>query len=64
MPWFTIARSVSTEQCLARETLRQVILQAWEEFQQEGLHATAADVEDWLSRLGTDDETPIPKCHL
>lgn len=46
-----------------RETLRQDTLKAWEEFQATGLHATAEEVETWLSSWGTDNELPAPECH-
>jgi len=55
-----IAQYVEREE--KREALRQDTLQAWEEFQATGLHATAEDVEKWLSSWGTDNELPAPLC--
>jgi predicted transcriptional regulator len=45
-----------------RERLRQETVQAWEEFQATGRHATAEEVEKWLSSWGTEDELPPPEC--
>lgn len=55
-----IAEYVEREE--KREALRQDTLKAWEEFQATGLHATADDVEKWLSSWGTEDERPAPAC--
>jgi len=46
-----------------REAFRRDALRAWEDYQATGLHATAAEVEKWLSSWGTDNETPAPTCH-
>lgn len=46
-----------------REALRQDALAAWQEYQDTGLHATAEEVEAWLSTWGTDGELPVPVCH-
>lgn len=56
-----IAQYVEREE--KRERLRQDTLRAWEEFQASGLHATAEEVEKWLSSWGTEDELPAPECH-
>ena len=56
-----IAQYVEREE--ARERFRQETVQAWEEFQATGLHATAEEVEKWLSSWGTEDELPAPECH-
>jgi len=55
-----IAQYVEREE--KREALRQDTLKAWEEFQATGLHATAEEVESWLSSWGTEDELPAPVC--
>lgn len=55
-----IAQYVEREE--KREALRQETLQAWEEFQATGQHATADDVDRWLASWGTDDELPAPEC--
>lgn len=45
-----------------REALRQDALNAWEDYQATGLHATADEVEQWLVSWGKDDEVPAPPC--
>jgi predicted transcriptional regulator len=56
-----IAQYVDREE--RREALRRETVAAWEEFQSTGLHATAEEVETWLSSWGTEDELPAPECH-
>lgn len=56
-----IAQYVEREE--KREVLRQHTLEAWEEFRATGLHATAEEVEKWLSSWGTENELPAPECH-
>jgi len=56
-----IAQYVEREE--KRETLRRDTLEAWEEFQVEGMHATAKEVDLWLSSWGTEDEVHAPECH-
>jgi predicted transcriptional regulator len=46
-----------------REAFRRDTLNAWEDFQATGLHATADEVEKWLDSWGADNELPAPKCH-
>lgn len=46
-----------------REAFRQDTLKAWDEFQDTGLHATAAEVDQWLASWGSDSEQPTPTCH-
>ncbi len=46
-----------------REEFRQATLNAWAEFQETGLHATAAEVNEWLASWGTENELPAPQCH-
>lgn len=56
-----IAQYVEREE--KREAFRQDTLKAWEEFQATSLHATAEEVETWLSSWGTENELPAPACH-
>lgn len=56
-----IAQYVEREE--KRETLRRDTLEAWEEFQVEGMHATAKEVDQWLTSWGAEDEGPAPECH-
>lgn len=46
-----------------REAFRQDAIRAWEEYQETGLHATAAEVDAWLASWGTESERPAPQCH-
>lgn len=55
-----IAQYVDREE--KREALRHDTLNAWEEFQATGLHATADEVDKWLASWGTDSELPAPEC--
>ncbi|MDW7748253.1 CopG family ribbon-helix-helix protein [Halomonas sp.] len=45
-----------------REALNQDTLKAWEDYQATGLHATADEVEKWLTSWGSADEVPAPVC--
>ncbi|CAH0497353.1 CopG family ribbon-helix-helix protein [Novosphingobium sp. CECT 9465] len=45
------------------ESFRQDTLNAWDEFQATGLHATADQVEKWLASWGSDNESRAPECH-
>lgn len=56
-----IAQYVDREE--KRETLRQDTLEAWNEFQATGQHATAAEVDNWLASWGSETELPVPECH-
>lgn len=56
-----IAQYVEREE--KREAFRSETLEAWETFQDTGLHATAEEVDRWLASWGTDDELPVPECH-
>jgi len=46
-----------------REAFRKDTIKAWEEYQETGLHATAAEVDDWLASWGSESEIPAPECH-
>ena len=46
-----------------REAFRQDTLKAWEEYRATGLHATAEEVDRWLTSWGADNELPAPTCH-
>lgn len=46
-----------------REAFKQDALNAWQEYQETGLHATADEVDAWLASWGTDSELPAPVCH-
>ncbi|OIQ80297.1 trifunctional transcriptional regulator/proline dehydrogenase/pyrroline-5-carboxylate dehydrogenase [mine drainage metagenome] len=46
-----------------REALRQAAMQAWEEYQETGLHLTGDEVVAWLQTWGEDNEAAAPACH-
>jgi predicted transcriptional regulator len=46
-----------------RDAFKQDTINAWKEYQETGLHATADEVETWLNSWGTDNELPAPICH-
>ncbi len=45
------------------EAFRQDTIKAWEEYQETGLHASAAEVNTWLASWGTENELAEPLCH-
>ena len=47
----------------AQEDFKHEALKSWENYQETGLHLTGKEVQDWLSRWGTDKETTVPECH-
>ncbi len=48
---------------LKRETFRQETLQAWEEYQETGLHVTSNEAIAWLKTWGEENEKTAPVCH-
>lgn len=46
-----------------REAFRQATIKASYEYQETGLHATAAEVDTWLNSWGSDNPLPAPICH-
>ncbi|MDC9720064.1 MAG: CopG family transcriptional regulator [Gammaproteobacteria bacterium] len=51
------------ERCEAKSQFIKESLESLEQFKTNGLHLTHAEVEDWLSSWGTDNEVPMPPCH-
>ena len=51
------------ERAEKREAFNKETLDAWEEFQSTGLHATFEEVDRWLESWGTGNELPPPECH-
>jgi predicted transcriptional regulator len=47
-----------------RDAFRQDALNAWDEYQKTGLHATGSEVDTWIASWGTENELPAPVCHL
>ena len=50
------------EACKA--AFKQGTLEAWDDYQVTGHHATADEVAYWLGSWGSDEEIPAPPCHL
>ena len=46
-----------------REEARQAALAAWNAFEANGLHVTAAAADAWLARLEAGDDVGPPECH-
>lgn len=48
-----------------RETFRQDAINAWQEYQETGLHVTGNEVIAWLDTWGEENEkaAPAPVCH-
>ena len=47
----------------ARESFKQEALASWEAYQETGRHLTGSELNEWLTRWGTDSESAIPSCH-
>lgn len=47
----------------AREAFWREADESWEDYKRTGLHITGEELFEWLSKWGTDGETPMPKCH-
>lgn len=46
-----------------REAFRQDAINAWNEYQKSGLHATGDEVVAWLDTWGEENEKAAPICH-
>lgn len=57
----------AVEQYVGREEKRERFLQdamaAWNEFQVNGLHATAEEADAWLAKLEAGEHAEAPECH-
>lgn len=47
----------------AKERFKQEALASWTAYKETGQHLTGEEVQEWLDRWGTDNETAIPQCH-
>ena len=47
----------------AKEKFKQEALASWTAYKETGQHLTGEEVQEWLNRWGTDNETTIPQCH-
>jgi predicted transcriptional regulator len=45
------------------EKFKQETIEAWEEYQRDGLHLTHNEMKGWLSTWGTLNEIECPPCH-
>ena len=46
-----------------REVFRRDAINAWNEYQESGLHVTGDEVIAWLDTWGDENEKPVPICH-
>ena len=46
-----------------KEAFRRDTLDAWQEYQETGLHVAIDEVDQWLSGWGTETEGGVPSCH-
>lgn len=46
-----------------REQLRQDALAAWNHYVTTGLHVTGDEVDAWVAKLESGDDTTPPQCH-
>lgn len=46
-----------------QEELRRSALEAYQDYQETGLHLTGNEVINWLQTWGNDAETEAPECH-
>ncbi|MDP2784684.1 MAG: ribbon-helix-helix protein, CopG family, partial [Sulfurimicrobium sp.] len=47
-----------------REAFRQDAINAWQEYQETGLHVTGEEVEVWLAKLEAGQDAEPPECHV
>jgi len=47
-----------------KEKFSQDTLEAWNEYQQTGLHVTAEEADAWLDRLASGEAAEPPICHV
>ncbi len=46
-----------------KEAFRRDTLDAWQEFQETGLHLSLEEADLWLAGWGTETEGGVPVCH-
>lgn len=56
-----IAQYVEREE--KREALKQDAMQAWDRYQQTGLHLSVDEADSWLARLEAGEDADLPPCH-
>lgn len=45
------------------EALKQDAMQAWDRYQQTGLHLSVDEADSWLARLEAGENADLPPCH-
>ncbi|PSO09596.1 transcriptional regulator [Sphingobium sp. AEW4] len=60
---YTVGSTQYVEREEKRETFRQDAIQAWDEYQQTGLHLTLEEADAWLAKLEAGEDAEPPKCH-
>lgn len=56
-----IAEYVEREE--KREAFRQQAKDAWEDYQQTGMHLTLDEADAWLAKLEAGEDADMPACH-
>lgn len=46
-----------------REAFKQDALHAWEAYQENGLHLTLEEADNWLTKLDAGEDVVLPECH-
>ncbi|MFC3902386.1 Predicted transcriptional regulator [Acinetobacter marinus] len=46
-----------------RAQFHQDAVNAWQQYQADGLHLTQAEAEQWLVKLEAGEDAEIPECH-
>ncbi len=46
-----------------RESFKQDAMRAWEAYQEDGLHLTLEEADNWLEKLEAGKDVELPKCH-
>ena len=46
-----------------KEAFRRDTLDAWQEFQETGLHVSLEEADKWLAGWGTETDGGTPRCH-
>lgn len=46
-----------------REALKQDALRAWKTYQENGLHLTEEEADNWLGKLEDGEDVEAPECH-
>ncbi|QXF33753.1 transcriptional regulator [Photorhabdus akhurstii] len=60
--WKKMATYVEREE--KRESFKQDALRAWEEYQENGLHLTLEEADDWLAKIEAGEDAELPECHV